>query len=265
MRTGLVLSAGGLYCAYQAGAWKAVAQYAPPDLVAGASAGALNGWLIAGGCSPEQLIERWLDPSSSDLLRVVPRPGWRRGYFDREVLRLRTERLVAEFQPRIPLGISLVEVPRFRTVMRLHPHITARHLEATCAIPLFMPSVRIDGIRYIDGGVIEKMPVRGAIEMGATRIIAIDALPLSNLWWLRLGGALARGIGRKGRAPRDVEILTISPSEPLGDTNSAVFWKRENIERRIDLGYRDALRSLAAGPAPGISDLRGAGISEPVK
>lgn len=243
--TGLVLSAGGLYCAYQAGAYRAIARYAPPDLVAGASAGALNGWPIAGGCSPEHLIERWLDPASSNLLRLIPNPGFMRGYFSTELLRRQTETLVAEFQPRMPFGLTLVEVPRFRTVMVRHPNVTARHLEASCAIPLFMPAVRIGNRRYIDGGLFEKMPVRGAAEMGATRIIAVDALPSSNLWWLRLGTACARRIRRPRPAPPGVEIVTIVPSEPLGDTHSAVFWKRENIERWIDLGFRDASRALA--------------------
>ena len=40
--TALVLSAGGMYGAYQAGAWKAIADIFQPDLVVGASIGAIN-------------------------------------------------------------------------------------------------------------------------------------------------------------------------------------------------------------------------------
>jgi len=57
--TALVLSAGGMYGAYQAGAWKELADVFRPDLVVGASIGALTGWAIAGGCEPEELIARW--------------------------------------------------------------------------------------------------------------------------------------------------------------------------------------------------------------
>ena len=245
VRTGLVLSAGGLYCAYQAGAYKAIAQHVRIDLVTGASAGALNGWPIAAGCSPELLIERWLDPASSDLLRLLPKPGLKKGYFDTGLLRAQTEKMVDEFQPRIPFGVTLVELPRFRTVLVRHPHVRARHLEASCSIPVFIAPVRVDGALYADGGLIEKLPLQGAIEMGATRIIAIDSLPLSNLWWLRLGTAFVRRFQPKRSFPPEVQITMIAPSEPLGETNSAVFWKRENIERWIDLGYRDALRVLA--------------------
>ena len=63
-KTALVLSAGGMFGAYQAGAYRAIAEIAPPDIVVGASVGALNGWPIAGGCTPDHLIERWLDPGN---------------------------------------------------------------------------------------------------------------------------------------------------------------------------------------------------------
>ena len=56
----LVLSAGGMYGAYQAGAWRALADIFQPDLIVGASIGAVNGWAIAGGCDADELIERWL-------------------------------------------------------------------------------------------------------------------------------------------------------------------------------------------------------------
>ena len=41
--TALVLSAGGMYGAYQAGAWRVLAERFQPDLIVGASIGAVNG------------------------------------------------------------------------------------------------------------------------------------------------------------------------------------------------------------------------------
>ena len=248
-KTALVLSAGGLYCAWQVGAYQALSGHIRPDLIVGASAGALNGWPLAAGCPPETFRERWLDPNVADLLRCVPKPGIANGYFDPGPLRAQTEKLVAEFQPRIPFGLTLVELPRMRTVLVQHPNITARHLEATCSIPFVLPAVRIDGKRYIDGGFIEKVPIRGAVEMGATRIIALDCLPPLDIWWIRVGGQSVRLFRSRRPLPPDVEVITLSPSEPLGDTRSAVFWKRENIERWISLGFRDATKALAEWPS----------------
>src|ERR1035438_5321759 len=57
MPCALVLSAGGMFGAYQAGAWNVLSRRFQPDLVVGASVGALNGWAIAGGCSPAELLD----------------------------------------------------------------------------------------------------------------------------------------------------------------------------------------------------------------
>ena len=62
MKTALVLSGGGMFGAWQAGVWRALAPYLKPDLVVGASVGALNGWAIAGGASPDELIDSWMNP-----------------------------------------------------------------------------------------------------------------------------------------------------------------------------------------------------------
>jgi len=47
MKTALVLSGGGMFGAWQAGAWSALAPAFQPDVVVGASAGSLNGYAIA--------------------------------------------------------------------------------------------------------------------------------------------------------------------------------------------------------------------------
>src|SRR5438874_8354549 len=104
-KTALVLSAGGMFGAYQAGAWKAIAEYAPPDIVVGASVGALNGWPIASGCTPAHLMERWLDPSAGETLTLFPNHGWRNGWFDPAPLRAQAHQIWAGYAPRIPYGV----------------------------------------------------------------------------------------------------------------------------------------------------------------
>src|SRR6516225_3816249 len=99
-KTALVLSAGGMFGAYQAGIWKALSERETPDLIVGASVGALNGWRIASGCPPEQLIEEWRDPSAAAALQLFPRTGWRHGWFDPEPLRARAESVFASCKPR---------------------------------------------------------------------------------------------------------------------------------------------------------------------
>jgi predicted acylesterase/phospholipase RssA len=248
-KTALVLSAGGMFGAYQAGAYKAIAETDPPDLVVGASVGALNGWAIAGGCRPEDLIARWQHPSAGATLQLFPKNDWidlcGRGWFDPAPLRAQAESLCLEYQPRIPFGVVIMEVPGFHPRLVQHPNVSPVHLQATCSIPLFLPSVRIEGKRYLDGGIYEKLPFWAALQMGATRIIAIDSLPKVGKWWLRAGVNLAHVFKRQRRYAPDLDLTIISPSETLGTQDDAVFWKRSNIDRWIDLGRRDAAAALA--------------------
>jgi NTE family protein len=234
-----------MFGAYQAGAYSAIFEQVRPDIVVGASVGALNGWPIASGCTPTQLIDQWLDPLAGETLRLLPTPGWRNGWFDPAPLRAQAQRICSAYTPRIPLGVVLVEFPWLRRTLFRYPEIQAEHLQATCSIPLFLPTVRINGRRYLDGGLLENIPVWAAIEMGARRIIAIDSLPrVKGKWWFHVGMGVASLVRPRRRYPAGVELTIIRPSEYMGDVNDAVFWKRSNIERWVDLGARDAARAL---------------------
>ena len=247
-KTALVLSAGGMFGAYQAGAYRTIAEVDPPDIVVGASVGALNGWAIASGCDPEELIDRWRDPAAGETLTLFPKYGYldllTRGWFDPAPLRKQAESLCCQYQPRIPFGVVVMELPGFHPRLVQHPHVRPIHLQATCSIPLFLPSVKIDGKRYLDGGIYEKLPIWAALQMGATRIIAIDSLPKVGKWWLRAGVNIAHIFKTARRYSDDLELTVIYPSEPLGTQDDAVFWKRSNIDRWVELGARDAKHQI---------------------
>ena len=48
---------------------------------------------------------------------------------------------------------------------------------ASSAVPAIFPPVEIDGERYIDGGVVNNVPIRRAIDGGATRIVVLLCAP----------------------------------------------------------------------------------------
>lgn len=244
-RRALVLSAGGYFGAYQAGVWKALEHRMKIDLVVGASVGALNGWSIASGCSGDELAERWLHPSTAGDLTLVDKPGWRTGYFQQEPLLQRAEKLVREDHPKLPYGLVTVELPWLEARLVQTEAVTARHLLATCSIPIVMPFVTINGRRFTDGGLIHKLPLWAAVKMGATEILAVDALPLVAPWWARAGGGVLRALRKAPAVPENIGVTVLSPSQPLGDMHDAVIWKRENVERWINLGKQDAVRMFA--------------------
>jgi len=239
-KTALVLSAGGYFGAYQAGVWKALERKIKIDLVVGASVGALNGWSIAAGCGGEELIERWTRPATANYLTFTKKPNFRNGYFEQGPLLENAEMLLREFQPRIPFGMVTVELPWLQQRLIRTEEVTPRHLLASCSIPLVMPSVTIGGRRFTDGGLIHKLPLWAAVEMGATEIIAIDSLPNVTPWWVRAGSSVLTRIRPAPLMPDSIKVTVISPSQALGSSHDAVIWKRENIDRWVALGKRDA-------------------------
>src|SRR5271166_2456938 len=66
-KTALVLSGGGMFGAWQAGAWRALAGRIQPDLIVGASVGSLNGYAIACGATPAELNAFWMRPDLASL------------------------------------------------------------------------------------------------------------------------------------------------------------------------------------------------------
>ena len=139
--TALVLSAGGLWAAWEVGAWRVLREHFRPDLIVGASAGAFNGLAIAGGATPEDLEREWLDPTMAAVLR------------DRPLRMYEKAQLLCERYPRrAPFALTTVEVPSLRSHIVREDEITWRHLAAAASIPCVFPPVEIEGRRYVDGG-----------------------------------------------------------------------------------------------------------------
>lgn len=250
-KTALVLSGGALFGAYQAGAWKALETQFSPDVVVGASVGSLNGWAIASGCSPDELASYWLDHGTSRLLRYrVPLPPWH-GLFSRYALEERARSLCSTFRPAKEFGVVVVEFPRFRSALVKGGDVTWRHLVASCAVPGGFAPVRVNGRYYVDGGLLCTTPIWAAVEMGATFIVVVNALPMVPS---RVVRGAARGLAkfakeRPTQVPTGsgVEVVTIvPPAGPLGTLGEAVHWREDNIKRWIDQGERDAAAAFAS-------------------
>jgi NTE family protein len=242
VKTALVLSAGGMWGAYQAGAWKALESRMRPDMVVGVSAGALNGWAIAGGVSGAELVERWLDPRTARLIRArLPRFPWQ-GFFDPAPLEEMAGDLVSRYSPKVPFGGAVVEVPALRPRLIRGEEITSRHLLAICAIPIAFPPVRLNGQLCVDGGLLSALPLWAATQMGATHAVALDVLPRMPSAVLRAGVSLVRRIASPLPPTGALEVLRVSTGRPLGPLRSAMRWNLPDIREWIRLGEQDGLK-----------------------
>jgi NTE family protein len=227
----LVLSGGGLFGAYEAGAWSALESHFHPDLVVGASIGALNAWAIAGGASSQELCQRWMN-LNFDTITQSGRP---------------IEDIFHTYQPRCDVCVVLTDVLRLRPRPFLNTQITARHLAASCAVPFILPSQRIDGVWYADGGLLNALPLAAALAQGATEIAAINVWAPLPWWWFNAARAFRLLTGNRIRTPKDVIIRLLTPKSFLGKPGDAFIYKHSNIERWIEQGRQDATKHFTPG------------------
>jgi predicted acylesterase/phospholipase RssA len=225
----LVLSGGGLFGAWQAGAWSVLRDHIHPDLIVGASVGSLNGYVIASGGTPEELRSMWLDPAFArfgDLASNI-------------------RRMMARYTLRMPFAITAVELPRMKPRIFRDSEITWRHLAASCALPVALPQVRIGAHWYSDGGLLGALPSWAAADLRATQIIGLQALAQPTSWWLGQATRAFRAVaGHNPPVPPGIEVLEIHPKQRLGSVRDTIRWKRSNIERWLEQGAEDAAATL---------------------
>lgn len=241
VKTALVLSAGGLFGAYQAGVWRELAAHFRPDLVVGASIGSLNGWMIAGGIGGEELVADWLRP---------PGGGFR--VLTRETAERHVRRIYDAWRPRIPYGLVATQLPGFQQRLFEGPAITWRHLAGSVAIPLFLRHQRIDGRLLADGGLLTPLPLWAAVEMGATRIVAVNVLEYRPAFIRAFAATASRYAQFRPDLPEGVEVHMIRPEIRVGTMRQSVEWSEERIVSWIDRGRRDARLALPALAGAGL-------------
>jgi NTE family protein len=246
--TALVLGGGGLFGAYQAGVWQALEGHFQPQMVVGASIGALNGLAIAGGCPAEEWIAQWLTLGDFGRPRLRLPRGVFDGLFDAAPVERFVRHLMERFQPRMRYGVVLTSLPRPRPRAFWDGAVTWRHLCASCGVPLLMRQYRIEGQWWADGGLLDAVPVQAAVEAGATRVVAVNILPARPPLALQAARGVLHAVSRYRRppVPAHVRVIMIEPGRALGRWAETTAWERERTRAWIERGRLDAVRALEA-------------------
>jgi NTE family protein len=234
--TALVLGAGGMFAAWEVGAWSVLRERMTFDLIVGASAGALVGWAIACGVTPEELTRDWLDPRTAKVMQ----PGLHRwGWLRPEGMYAKAREIHAAGPPRTRFALTITEARSMRVRVVRGEDVRWEHLAATCSIPFTYPPVTIDGRWYMDGGLMGAMPLWVAEELGATGAVGLNCLTL-------LPFRLLRKVTRPRAPSVGFDAMVIEPSRQLGSLRDSVIWNASNVARWIEQGAEDASRALSS-------------------
>ena len=189
--TALVLGGGGTRGAVQIGMLQVLSEQGfVPDRIYGSSVGAVNGVAFAGDptrSGVERMTEIWNRLTRDDVYpqgrlhgpwlylqqrdSVYPNTGLRKVIEDG----VDFERLEDAAVPVEVVATSLTDgQERWFTY---GPALEA--VLASTAVPAIFPPVEIDGERFIDGGVVNNVPITRAVNAGATRIVVLLCGPPS--------------------------------------------------------------------------------------
>ncbi len=215
----LVLGGGGMFAAFQAGAWRELSRRFQPEAVVGASAGALNAWMIASGVSGEELCTMWSTLEQKAGLKW-PR-YWGDGILDTSGLEAFIGQLTERYRPKMRLGVTVCEGPRLANRVYWDEAVTVEHLLASCAVPGLLAAKRLEGGLSFDGGLRTVCPVWAAEEIGAEEIVVV------NVW---------KHFAWRNRGEDGANVRRIEPEERLGSLRDSAVWERGRIERWIAQG-----------------------------
>lgn len=232
-RLALVLSSGGPRGFAHVGVLRALEELGVrPDLIVGASVGALVGGLKAAGQSASALEAIALELGPLSMISVsLAGPEWLSG--DPIAERVNA---VAGNRPIEALGTRFVAVAarrRDQAVVGLAAGDLGVAVQASCAIVGRFAPVRIAGEQYVDPDLIAPMPVRLARELGARQVIAVDVSAYED--------KAPAGSQRYRESDRRKRELT----EP--DARAADLCLHPEFDYWVSLSREFRLRSIAAG------------------
>lgn len=176
-KIGIALSGGGIKGLCHAGVLKALEEHGiKPEIVAGVSAGAVVGALYADGYSPDEIAKLFEDISFRRMTKIqIPDGGFLKiDSFQRFLHKNLHAKTFEEL--KLPLRVVATDLDKGQVVTFSSGKLIDRVI-ASCSIPvLFSPKV-IDGVRYVDGGVLKNFPV-STIRDDCDKVIGVNASPL---------------------------------------------------------------------------------------
>jgi NTE family protein len=268
-----VLGGGGVLGAHEVGMLQALAEHEiVPDLIVGTSIGAVNGAFFAADptlVGVERLTQLWLSANHADhdaratlrRLTTLARSGTHLEPLDKLRSQLVEELPVERVEElRIPFQCVAASIERAAEHW-FASGLLADVLLASCAVPGILPPVAIGDEHFIDGGIVNSVPVSRAVQLGAKRIYVLQVgrleqplRPPRRPWEV---GLVAFEIARRHRFAHDLNSLpsTVqlhvlptggSAAPAYSDVTAQLRLGRlsRTVRRQIDGAYEASMRYL---------------------
>ncbi len=248
-RLGVALSGGGVRGFAHLGALYAMDELGiKPDIIAGVSAGALAGAMYASGLSPLDIMKAFMKVKFTDFCEIkVPRNG----FFNMDGFRNFLEDTLgcSHIEDcRIPMVICATDIDAGQPVQWRKGHMAERVM-ASCAIPIVFTPIKVDGVSYVDGGVVHNMP-SWAIRNECDRLIGVNVSPLleSKVSSRSLIDIAARSYHLIARSNVQSDLAmcdTIISTDSIADIK---VFQLSDKEKAFKSGYRAARDVLKNSP-----------------
>lgn len=188
MTTAFVLGGGGVLGAVEVGMLKALLErHLTPDLVLGTSVGAINGALVArqpDASVVDRLVELWQGVSQGgkevygdNPLRTVRRAvSTGTHVFSAKPLRQRLDDELGDLtfeELPVPFEVCAASIERAAE----HWFTTGRVVDAvvaSAAVPGLLPPAKVGDEHYLDGGIVNSIPLGRAVSRGADRVFVLQ-------------------------------------------------------------------------------------------
>jgi NTE family protein len=273
-RTAFVLGGGGLLGAAEVGMLRALLEVGiTPDLVLGTSIGAANGALIADDPTLDglsRLEDLWSSADEGpfggtwyERAQSVARTAWRTrtALYTADALEQLVDRhlSVARIEDlRVPFQCCAASVERAAEHWFTEGPIVPAVL-ASAAVPGLFPAYRIGAEHFIDGGIVNSIPLDRARKLGAERVFVLQVgrieQPLTPATNPLEVGLVAFEVARRARfmaslaktsAELDVHVLPSGGATPRYNDPAALGYRdTSSIPTRIALAHNASAAYLA--------------------
>jgi NTE family protein len=273
-KTAFVLGGGGVLGAHEVGMLRALAESSVvPEVILGTSIGAVNGALFAADPSVEgvtQLTRLWLE---SNLAEVNAAGLLRRaGTLARTGTHVQS---LTEIRARLVRALPVARVEELQIPFQCVAASIERAAEhwfdsgdladvvlASCAVPGLLPPVKIGDEHFIDGGIVNSIPVARAVALGARRIYVLQVgrveTGLQPPRWPWEVGLVAFEVARRHRfahdlnaLPDDVELHVLptggSAAPAYNDVGAQLRYRRiaRTVSQQIESSYEASRQYLS--------------------